>query len=138
MNTKTANDIQMFLYGDGKISISSQGFFPKSGVDYQVNQLTKGTEFILKMPYGWLNINPIEVISFAAGSAYEIAGVEGITWDGTAFEGTVEALSPITYVRFGKDNSLYRSLENEPLVILSGKVEDSLGNGIGGVSIIRD
>ena len=138
MNTKSANDVQMFLYGDGKINVSSQGFFPKSQLSYVVNQLSKGTEFILKMPYSWLNIEPSEIISFAAGSAYEVEGVEGITWDGTSFEGTVEALSPITYVRFGKDNSLYRSLENEPLVILNGKVEDSSGNGIGGVSIIRN
>lgn len=138
MNTKSANDVQMFLYGNGTTGVSSQGFFPKAQLEYTVNQLSKGSEFVLNMPYSWLGIEPTETIGFAAGSAYEVEGVEGITWDGTAFEGSVEALSPITYVRFNKVNELYRALENEPLVILSGKAEDSLGNGVGGVSIIRN
>lgn len=137
LNNKSANDIQFFLYGDGTYSVSSLGIFSPEGVSYKTYKEGNSHYFELLMPYNWLNILPQEIIGFAGGSAYNLEEEGQIAWDGTAFEGSVEALSPITYVRFGKNNELYRGLENEPLVTLQGIITDAEGNPIEGVYISR-
>ncbi len=117
------------LNADGTIGGShyAGGAFTSAGLDYKIASNTSegGYHATLLIPYGYLEMAPLEVFGLSLGQWSTMANGGNGDWDGWAPSphGFVAPENTPNYLRIGSRNTLYKASNNTMMATFSGNVK---------------